>query len=159
MIKEADVWQALAAVKDPEIPVISVVELGIVREVVVEGEAVTVKMTPTFSGCPALAVMRTEIEAAVRALGAPTVAVETVLHPPWSSEWISEEGRQKLKQFGLAPPPRHDGNLPVTFYEPVPCPRCDSDNTTVKNSFGSSLCRAIYYCHRCDEPFEQFKAL
>ena len=124
MIEEAEVWEALATVKDPEIPVVSVVELGIVREVVVEGEGVTVRMTPTFSGCPALAVMRAEIEAAVRALGATPVTVETVLHPPWSTEWISEEAREKLKQFGLAPPPRHDGLLPVTFFEPVPCPRC-----------------------------------
>lgn len=159
MLKETDVWQALEAVKDPEIPVVSVVELGIIREIEVEGEAVKVKMTPTFSGCPALSVMRSEIETAVRGLGATTVVVETVLHPPWSSESISEEGRQKLKEFGLAPPIRHDGCLPVTFSEPVSCPRCDSDNTTVKNNFGSTLCRAIYYCHECDEPFEQFKAL
>lgn len=159
MIAEEQVWQALEKVKDPEIPVVSVVEMGIVRDVAVEGKAVTVTMTPTFSGCPALEVMAREIESAVRALGAAPVTVETVLHPPWSTEWISETARQKLKQFGLAPPPRHEGHLPVTFYEPVPCPRCDSKNTVVRNTFGSTLCRAIYFCNECVEPFEQFKAL
>ena len=159
MISAEEVWQALEQVKDPEIPVVSVVEMGIVRDVAVEGPGVKVTMTPTFSGCPAINVIEREIEAAVRELGATPVTVETVLYPPWSSEWISEEARQKLKEFGLAPPPRHDGNVPVTFYEPVPCPRCDSKNTTVRNTFGSALCRAIYYCHECAEPFEQFKAL
>lgn len=159
MIREEAVWQALDEVKDPEIPVVSVVEMGIVRDVVVEGEAVQVTMTPTFSGCPALAVIEREIKVAVRALGAEPVTVETVLFPPWSSEWISAEARQKLEKFGVAPPLRHDGNLPITFYEPVPCPRCGSTNTVVKNTFGSALCRAIYYCNECAEPFEQFKAL
>lgn len=159
MISEKSVWRALEKVKDPEIPVVSVVEMGIVREVRVEGDAVTVTMTPTFSGCPALDVMEREIAAAVRALGAAPVTVETVLHPPWTSEWISEQAREKLKLFGLAPPPRHDGNVAVTFYEPVPCPRCDSKDTVVRNTFGSTLCRAIYYCNVCQEPFEQFKAL
>jgi len=159
MIAEEQVWQALEEVKDPEIPVVSVVEMGIVRAVAVEGKAVTVTMTPTFSGCPALDVMEREIERVVRALGAAPVTVETVLYPPWSTEWISETARQKLKQFGLAPPPRHEGHLPVTFYEPVPCPRCDSKNTVVRNTFGSTLCRAIYFCNECVEPFEQFKAL
>jgi len=159
MIAEEQVWQALEKVKDPEIPVVSVVEMGIVRDVAVEGKAVTVTMTPTFSGCPALEVMAREIESVVRALGAAPVTVETVLNPPWSTEWISETAREKLKQFGLAPPPRHEGHLPVTFYEPVPCPRCDSKNTVVRNTFGSTLCRAIYFCNECVEPFEQFKAL
>jgi ring-1,2-phenylacetyl-CoA epoxidase subunit PaaD len=159
MVNEREVWKALEAVKDPEIPVVSVVEMGIVRAVSVDGEAVEVTMTPTFSGCPALAVMEAEITAAVHDLGVKKVTVETVLHPPWSSDWISDGARRKLKEFGLAPPPRHDGNVPVTFYQPVPCPRCDSENTTIKNSFGSSLCRAIYFCNECREPFEQFKAL
>lgn len=159
MLTKADVWQALEGVKDPEIPVISVVELGVIREVLVEGEAVTVKMTPTFSGCPALTVMQAEVAAVVCALGAEPVVVDIVLHPPWSSDWISEEGRRKLKEFGLAPPHHHGGNVPVTFFEPVPCPRCDSHDTVLKNSFGSTLCRAIYFCNSCGEAFEQFKAL
>ena len=159
MPSEADIWQALETVKDPEIPVVSVVEMGIVRDVSVSEDGVTVTMTPTFSGCPALHVMEQEIERTVRELGAEEVSVETVLHPPWTSDWISDEARQKLKSFGLSPPPRHGGNVQVTFYEPVPCPYCDSMNTSVKNAFGSTLCRAIYYCNECEQPFEQFKAL
>jgi ring-1,2-phenylacetyl-CoA epoxidase subunit PaaD len=159
-----DIWQALHEVKDPEIPVVSVVEMGIVRDIMVSadatsGDTVTIMITPTFAGCPALHVMRADIERRVRALGVVSVTVETVLHPPWSSDWITEAGRRKLKAFGLAPPPRHGGNLPVTFYEPVTCPYCDSSDTAIKNTFGPTLCRAIYYCNGCRQPFEQFKAL
>ncbi|MCA9991787.1 MAG: phenylacetate-CoA oxygenase subunit PaaJ [Ardenticatenaceae bacterium] len=159
MITTEQVWQALEAVKDPEIPVVSVVEMGIVRQVNVDHDHVRVQMTPTFSGCPALQVMRDEIEAEVRRVGAAEVTVETILSPPWSTDWITEEARQKLRAFGLAPPPRHGGNLAVTFFEVVACPYCDSNNTSVKNTFGSTLCRAIYYCNDCQQPFEQFKAL
>lgn len=159
MITTEQVWQALEAVKDPEIPVVSVVEMGIVREVSIDRDHVRVQMTPTFSGCPALQVMRDEIEAEVRRLGVAEVTVETILFPPWSTDWITEEARQKLRAFGLAPPPRHGGNLAVTFFEVVACPYCDSNNTSVKNTFGSTLCRAIYYCNDCQQPFEQFKAL
>ena len=159
MITTEQVWQALEAVKDPEIPVVSVVEMGIVRQVNVDHDHVRVQMTPTFSGCPALQVMRDEIEAEVRRVGAAEVTVETILSPPWSTDWITEEARQKLRAFGLAPPPRHGGNLAVTFFEVVACPYCDSNNTSVKNTFGSTLCRAIYYCNYCQQPFEQFKAL
>lgn len=158
-LTEEGIWRALEEVKDPEIPVVSVVEMGIVRDVAVDGRAVTVKMTPTFAGCPALHVMRQEIEQAVRNLGAADVTVETVLHPPWTTDWITDEARQKLKAFGLSPPQKHGGDLTVTFYEPAVCPNCDSKNTTVKNTFGPTLCRAIYVCNECQEPFEQFKAL
>jgi ring-1,2-phenylacetyl-CoA epoxidase subunit PaaD len=156
---EAEIWQALEAVKDPEIPVVSVVEMGIVREVTVEDDRVTVKMTPTFSGCPALDVMRRDIAACISALGVREVSVETVLSPPWTTDWLSEETRARLKAFGLSPPARHGGNIPITFYQPVACPYCDSDDTEIKNSFGPTLCRAIYYCRSCQQPFEQFKAL
>ena len=158
-ITEATIWEALEAVKDPEIPVVSVVEMGIVRDVSLENGSVTVTMTPTFSGCPALHVMRDDIEAEVRALGVEDVAVETTLHPPWTTDWITDEARAKLKEFGLAPPRRHGGNLPVTFYDTVACPYCDSENTSIRNTFGPTLCRAIHYCNSCQQPFEQFKAL
>jgi ring-1,2-phenylacetyl-CoA epoxidase subunit PaaD len=159
ILTETDVWQALESVKDPEIPVVSVVGMGIVRDVTVSGNRVMVKMTPTFSGCPALDVMRREIAACVRQLGATEVDVETVLYPPWTTDWLSEETRARLKAFGLAPPARHGGLIPITFYEQVSCPYCDSSNTVLKNSFGSTLCRTIYYCQACQQPFEQFKAL
>lgn len=158
-VTAAEVWQALEAVKDPEIPVVSVVEMGIVRDVIVSGEQITVKMTPTFSGCPALEVMRREIGECVRQLGVADVQVEIVLYPPWTTDSLSEETRARLKAFGLAPPPQQGGSIPLTLYLPVSCPYCDSANTVLKNSFGSTLCRAIYYCQACQQPFEQFKAL
>ncbi len=155
------IWNALNDVKDPEIPVISLVEMGIIRDVTLdETGSVTVKMTPTFSGCPALDVMRRDVIAKVESLGFSTVRVEMVLNPPWSTDWINEEARLKLKQFGLAPPPRHGGDSNVIlFFDEVTCPYCDSTKTTLQNSFGPTLCRAIYTCNDCREPFEQFKPL
>jgi ring-1,2-phenylacetyl-CoA epoxidase subunit PaaD len=154
------VWRALEAVKDPEIPVVSVIDMGIIRTVEVDPDGIVVTMTPTFSGCPALDVMRRDIESAVRELGVERVTVNVVLHPPWSTEWISEAGREKLRQFGLAPPPRHDGNIAsVTFFDLAECPRCGSTNTSLRNAFGPTLCRMIWYCHECQDAFEQFKAL
>jgi ring-1,2-phenylacetyl-CoA epoxidase subunit PaaD len=150
---------ALEDVKDPEIPALSVVELGVIRDVHVMGGAVRVDFAPTFAGCPALEVMRTAIEARLRALGAASVEVRLVLSPPWTTDSISETGRAKLKAFGLAPPPRHDGLIQILLAEDACCPYCDSANTTLKNSFGPTLCRAIYFCNTCHQPFEQFKAL
>jgi ring-1,2-phenylacetyl-CoA epoxidase subunit PaaD len=156
----AQIWQALDEVADPEIPVVSLVEMGIVRDVAVSASgAVTVQMTPTFAGCPALHVMREDIAAKLEELGATAVTVETILSPPWSSDWIVPEARAKLKAFGLAPPPQHGGNINVVLLDLAACPYCDSTNTSVKNNFGPTLCRAIYYCHNCQQPFEQFKPL
>ena len=160
MLAEADIWRALEAVMDPEIPVVSVVEMGIIRAVAVSAGEVVVTMTPTFSGCPALDVMRRDIEAAVGGLGATRVMVHTVLHPPWSTEWISDAGREKLRRFGLAPPPRFSGDpTGVAFFDLAECPRCGSTRTSLRNAFGPTLCRMIWYCHDCQDAFEQFKAL
>ncbi|MGQ0601770.1 MAG: 1,2-phenylacetyl-CoA epoxidase subunit PaaD [Anaerolineales bacterium] len=156
---ESEIWRALHDVKDPEIPVVSVVEMGIVRAVTVEGARVIVAMTPTFAGCPALHVIRDEIAQHVRALGAGEVEVKTVLYPPWTSDWITDEARAKLKAFGLSPPVKHSGDINLILYDHAACPRCGSDNTSLKNSFGSTLCRTIYTCNDCKETFEQFKAL
>ncbi len=153
------VWHALQDVKDPEIPALSVIELGVIRWVEIVEDSVVVAMTPTFAGCPALDVMRAEVEARVRQLGAAAVEVKVVLSPPWSSDMITETGRRVLKDFGLAPPQRHNGLIQLIFAEDAPCPYCDSPNTTLKNSFGPTLCRAIYYCNNCQQPFEQFKGL
>lgn len=153
------VWQALEEVKDPEIPVVSVVEMGIVREVLVDGGRAAVKMTPTFSGCPALHVIERDIAACLYQMGFDKVRVDVVLHPPWSSDWITDEARSKLRKFGLGPPAKHGGQIEVTFYDLATCPYCSSKKTTLKNAFGSTLCRSIYYCEDCRQPFEQFKAL
>lgn len=155
------IWAILDEVKDPEIPVVSVVEMGIVRGVqVFDGGEVRVQITPTFSGCPALGFMQREIENKIRLFGAASVQVEILLYPPWSSDWMNDVAREKLRQFGLAPPPRHGGNLiAVAFLDVIVCPRCGSTDTTIKNSFGSTLCRAIWYCNTCRDAFEQFKPL
>ena len=159
-ITAANIWQALTEVKDPEIPVVSLVEMGIIRQVELIKDKVIVTMTPTFSGCPALEVMKTNIERKLRDEGIASVEVKQVLDPPWSSDWITDDARQKLKAFGLAPPPKHDGNLQeILLIDTVACPYCDSTNTVIKNTFGPTLCRAIHYCNDCQQPFEQFKPL
>jgi ring-1,2-phenylacetyl-CoA epoxidase subunit PaaD len=159
MLTSAAILEALDDVKDPEIPVVSVVELGIIRAVRVDGDRVTVDMTPTFAGCPALAVMQRQVAERIRQLGAAEVMVHQVLAPPWSTDWISESARAKLRAFGLAPAPPHGGLIPLMIDEAARCPHCGSSNTILKNSFGPTLCRALYYCHSCRQPFEQFKAL
>jgi ring-1,2-phenylacetyl-CoA epoxidase subunit PaaD len=159
VLNRDQVLLALAEVKDPEIPAVSVVDLGLIRKVEVEAERVEVWMTPTFLGCPAVEVMRADIARRIRGLGAAEVEVHLSLSPPWSSDWITEAGRQRLKDFGLAPPIPHNGLIQISFTEPVVCPYCGSMQTTLKNSFGPTLCRSLYYCHGCQQPFEQFKAL
>lgn len=154
-----NVWRILEEVKDPEIPVVSVVEMGIVRDVVTDGNKVTVRITPTFSGCPALDMMREDIKAQLKTLGFKEVEVNTVLSPAWTTEWIREEARSKLKKFGLAPPPHHDGDFSLVLLDQVECPYCASKDTSMRNSFGPTLCRAIFTCNNCRQPFEQFKPL
>jgi ring-1,2-phenylacetyl-CoA epoxidase subunit PaaD len=153
------VWAELNRIMDPEIPVISLVELGIVREVGYEGERLVVTLTPTFAGCPALEVMKAAVLERLRELGQQSVLVRTVLSPPWTTDWIVPEARQKLKAFGLAPPALHGGDVEILFAEQAACPYCDSDDTQLKNSFGPTPCRAIYVCNSCRQPFEQFKPL
>ena len=154
------IWQALDEVKDPEIPVVSVVEMGIVRAVNVSGENVTVTMTPTFSGCPALQVMKDDITAKLVELGVEQVEVETVLSPPWSTDWITDEAKVKLRDYGITPPtPAGDDGLIQLELSPSQCPRCGSFDTATRNTFGPTLCKSIHTCNSCLEPFEAFKSL
>src|SRR5678809_475366 len=153
------VWAALEDVKDPEIPVISVIDLGLIREVGVDNGRVVVSLTPTFLGCPAIDVIQTDIANRLRALGAADVEVQFTLYPPWTSDWITDRGRAQLKAFGLAPPARHNGLIQIIFSDQAACPHCGSLRTEQKNPFGAALCRALYYCRDCQQPFEQFKPL
>ncbi len=153
------VWEALEDVKDPEIPTVSVIELGLIRQVGFERSKLLVTMAPTFVGCPALDVMKTAIQDRLFAIGFHQVEVKIVLQPPWTSDWITSEGRKKLKLVGLAPPLKHGGDLEHVIDVSASCPYCESANTELKNSFGSSLCRAIYFCNNCTQPFEQFKPI
>lgn len=160
MIDVASVWKLLEAVNDPEIPVVSLVEMGIVRDVMVSPAGdVIVKITPTFSGCPALHTMKEDIVDRLKAAGIDSVTIEMVYSPPWTTDWISDEAREKLRAFGLAPAPRHGGNFEVMLLDAVSCPYCGSTNTSLRNSFGSTLCRMIFYCNACQQPFERFKPL
>ncbi|MFQ5496032.1 MAG: 1,2-phenylacetyl-CoA epoxidase subunit PaaD [Phycisphaerae bacterium] len=153
-------WQALQGVTDPEIPVINVVEMGIIADVRIDRGGCVVDMTPTFAACPALDVIRAGIQEAVEQAGEVSVTVNVVYDPPWNSDRISEAGRRKLKTFGLAPPGKScagDSRLPDL--EKIPCPYCDSSNTELESMFGPTLCRSIHYCHACLQSFEHFKTV
>lgn len=154
------VYEALEAVKDPEIPVISVVQLGIIKSVAVDGGKVKVQMTPTFAGCPAIDVMKKGIEKAVGELeGVEEIEVEVMYKEPWSSNFVSPEGRKLLKEFGLSPPPAFDGELTMETLQRAECPVCGSRKTSLLNTFGPTACRAVHHCRECKETFEQFKPL
>jgi ring-1,2-phenylacetyl-CoA epoxidase subunit PaaD len=148
------IWQVLDTVLDPEVPVISVTELGIVREVRSDPPAVVI--TPTYTGCPATLAIEQSIRAALDAAGFGDVAIETVLSPPWTTDWISDAGRTKLKEYGIAPPPR-GASASSLRADPVECPRCGSRKTTEVSRFGSTPCKALWRCLACEEPFDRFK--
>lgn len=149
----ADIQNWLSEIPDPEIPVLSILDLGIVRGVTenASGE-VTVSITPTYSGCPAMDVIREQIEAALHGHGVARVNVETVLSPAWTTDWIPEAARERLREYGIAPP----GDL-VQIDVPVKCPRCGSASTEMVSRYGSTLCKAHYKCKSCLEPFDAFK--
>ncbi len=156
-----EVWHALADIPDPEIPVISLVELGVIRDVEVEDGCVRIDFTPTFLGCPALEVMEREICAKVEGLGA-TADVRVVLDDSWSTDKITSEGREKLRAAGFAPPaPRAAGKLDLVQLQrgAFRCPYCGSTDTKLENLFGPTPCRSIRYCDGCRQPFEQFKTI
>lgn len=165
----AEVWDWLSAVPDPEIPVVSVTELGIVREVYYEGGRLVVAVTPTYSGCPATAVIDMEIEAQLRRKGVTELRLERRLSPPWTTDWIAPEAREKLKGFGIAPPVEGtapDGRLAARAARMsgrsnlvIECPRCGSTQTEKVSQFGSTPCKASYRCTECLEPFDYFKCI
>ena len=159
-VTEQDVWEALAEVLDPEIPVISLVDLGVIKEVVVSDDSVRIDFTPTFMGCPALDTMEREMRARVAQLGV-EVEVRVVLDDSWSTERISPKGREKLRRAGFAPPtPRAAGKLELVHLQRgFRCPYCGSTDTRLENLFGPTPCRSIRYCSECRQPFEQFKTI
>jgi ring-1,2-phenylacetyl-CoA epoxidase subunit PaaD len=167
-ITEADIWSALDAVKDPEIPVISVVEMGIVTRVRMQQSrgknqeiqySTEITMTPTFVGCPAISVMKKDIYDAVKKLGIDDVVVTVDMETPWTSDRMSRETKDKLERFGIAPPAVMDSDLTEEMLDKVRCPHCGSTDTTLRSAFGSTLCRAIRFCFSCRQGFEQFKPL
>lgn len=157
---ESRVWQVLQSVPDPEIPVLSIVDLGIVRYARLEAEGVVrVGISPTYSGCPATAVIKESAGEALRKAGFDRVAVDDVLAPAWTSDWITAAGRRKLREYGIAPPAESVSSLRDVL-RPAPmieCPRCGSHDTAKLSEFGSTPCKALYRCTTCLEPFDYFK--
>jgi ring-1,2-phenylacetyl-CoA epoxidase subunit PaaD len=160
VVTEAQVWDALAEIPDPEIPVISLVDLGVVKDVHVDGNDVRVEFTPTFLGCPALEVMRDAMAEKVRGLGAEP-RIDVVLDDSWSTDKITPTGREKLRESGFAPPAPRAAEAPtlVQLQRGFRCPYCNSTDTTLDNLFGPTPCRSVRYCNACRQPFEQFKTI
>ena len=158
---EAEIWTLLEDVTDPEIPVLTVADLGVLREVRTEGDGVEVVITPTYSGCPAMNTIESDIKSRLEGAGYREVKVTTVLAPAWTTDWLSEAGRAKLAAFGIAPPAEASGSKRALFGdEPlVACPHCGSSETECVSQFGSTACKAHYRCRSCLEPFDYFKCI
>jgi len=148
---------ALDAVADPEVPVLTIADLGVLRDLRLDGDTIEVVITPTYSGCPAMNAIIVDIELALADLA--PVRVRTVLSPPWTTDWISPDGRRKLLEYGIAPPPPASSRSALFGQAAPACPRCGSPDTTLISAFGSTACKALHRCLRCREPFDAFKCL
>jgi len=153
------VYEWLEEVKDPEIPVLSIVDLGVITGVTIGHGEVRIEMTPTFVGCPALDTMQREIREVLSEKGVKKIDIEVSFKKPWTSDLISDKGKDALKKFGLSPPPPRQLFAELEMLEHAVCPRCGNSNTELRNTFGPTLCRSIHYCNDCKEAFEQFKPL
>lgn len=151
--------EVVAAVVDPEVPVLTIDDLGVLRDVRVDGDTVTVTITPTYSGCPAVEAIRDDIVLALTSAGFDRAVVQTTLTPAWTTDWMSDEGRRKLTEYGIAPPTGRAPAGPIRLKLSVPCPRCGSLDTREVSRFGSTSCKSLWECRACLEPFDHFKAL
>ncbi len=160
MVTASYIWELLEEVSDPEVPVLSVVDLGVARQVEVNEQSITITITPTYSGCPAMKTMEDDIRKKLSDHQVENVTINTVLSPAWTTDWLSENGRRKLKEYGIAPP-ENEVDKSVLFSEPtkVPCPKCGSTDTRMVSQFGSTACKAHYQCNTCKEPYDYFKCL
>jgi ring-1,2-phenylacetyl-CoA epoxidase subunit PaaD len=160
-ISDADLrrraWDAAARVVDPEIPVLTIADLGVLREVKVSDGHVEVAITPTYSGCPAMNMIALEIEIALEREGFSKPKIQTVLSPAWTTDWMSEGGRRKLREYGIAPPQAASSRRALFGVQEVACPQCASTNTELLSEFGSTSCKALWRCKSCREPFDYFK--
>jgi ring-1,2-phenylacetyl-CoA epoxidase subunit PaaD len=158
MITTENIYKWLEDVKDPEIPTLSMMDMGIITKVEVRGESsVYVEMTPTFTGCPAIKMMEGMVSDRLKEAGVETVEVVTTFDTPWNSNKLTARGLMCLKKHGLAPPPQHNGEITEELLEHAACPFCNSHNTEMKSPFGPTLCRSLHYCNNCLQAFEQFK--
>ena len=159
-VAERSVWEILNGIPDPEVPAISIVELGVVRGVSLSGNKVVVTMTPTYSGCPALKAMEEQIREELLKAGIQEIEINMIYKPAWTTDWLSNETKQKLKDYGIAPPEKLTSDqLYPTLKEkkPLQCPFCESMDTKLTSQFGSTACKALYFCNHCHQPFEHFK--
>jgi ring-1,2-phenylacetyl-CoA epoxidase subunit PaaD len=154
-----ETFQFLTEINDPEIPVLNIVEMGIVKEVELQGDSVRVVITPTYSGCPAMKVIEEEIVSALQKKGFENVTTRTVFSPSWTTDWLSEETKRKLKEYGIAPPGKASADDSSRITKNIHCPFCDSDNTELRSEFGSTACKSLHYCNNCQQPFEHFKCI
>ncbi|MFY7708389.1 MAG: 1,2-phenylacetyl-CoA epoxidase subunit PaaD [Flavobacteriales bacterium] len=161
MFSEKEIWDILAEVEDPEIPVINVVEMGIVRGVQIEGDIVKVTITPTYSGCPAMKTIEEDIREILVEKKVPSFEVNTVLSPAWTTDWMTDIAKEKLRSTGIAPPvgTSSDKGLLMGKVRDVRCPRCGSKNTSMISQFGSTACKSLYKCNDCLDPFDYFKCI
>lgn len=155
------IWEWMKEVEDPEIPVLNVIDLGVVREIAYEAETLVVTITPTYSGCPAMKTIEKDIAEVLEEYGVTNYRIETVLSPAWTTDWMSDEGKLKLHQVGIAPPVGHsaDKSLLMGKIRTVRCPICGSEDTQMVSQFGSTACKALYKCENCLEPFDHFKCI
>ncbi len=145
------IYNILENVTDPEVPVLSILDLGIVRDVLMHDDGIEVVITPTYTGCPAMNMIETNIRIELAVQGYKNVKITTILKPAWTTDWMSEAGKRKLKEYGIAPPQYQDEK------KPIPCPLCTSENTELLSEFGSTACKSLYRCKDCLEPFDYFK--
>ncbi len=158
-ILDQDIWKTLEKVTDPEIPVLSILDLGIVRDIKIIDNQIEVIITPTYSGCPAMNMIEVDIKASLQDKGFNNVTVTTILSPAWTTDWMTDEGRKKLKAYGIAPPVKgsYDKSQLFGAERTVECPHCNSSDTSMISLFGSTACKSLYKCKSCLEPFDYFK--
>jgi ring-1,2-phenylacetyl-CoA epoxidase subunit PaaD len=161
MATKEQIMDYLQEVFDPEVPVLSVVDLGIIRNIEVDTEGTTVTITPTYTGCPAMNVIEEDIRAKLIEKGISNFNIKTIISPAWTTDWISEEGKKKLEEYGIAPPEKSSLDKSLISNKPkaIKCPHCGSMDTEMKSFFGSTACKALYVCNSCKEPFDYFKCL
>lgn len=161
MLTKEKIRELISVIPDPEIPVITIAELGVIRDVIVEGENVEIKITPTYSGCPAMKQMEDDIRSTLLQNGITNLKVTMVYSPAWTTDWIPEEAKEKLRVYGIAPPEKttEDKSWLTGKSKIILCPRCKSQNTKLISQFGSTACKALYQCQDCLEPFDYFKCI
>jgi ring-1,2-phenylacetyl-CoA epoxidase subunit PaaD len=160
-ISKSEIFQILKQVKDPEVPVLDIAELGVLRDVSFDDDKFLITITPTYSGCPAMNAIEQEIKSTLKENGIENFSIKTIFSPAWTTDWMSDQAKQKLKDYGIAPPAetseQHLKSILERKSKPVQCPFCNSTDTKLTSAFGSTACKALHFCNHCHQPFEEFK--